>query len=114
VREVLRFGAWERLRKKVGGHVLSWTIYELDRAIFNRVADEMPPNVDVFSSGMELPLRMSECDGGLVIRVKNDGVFEWSEHFAKKAPEPDKFFGGMGCGDVLCFRGRKSDKLLFL
>ena len=111
--EVLHFGAWERLHKKVSGHVLSRTIYKLNGAIFNWVANEMPLNINVFCLGMEVPLRMSKCNGRLVIQVKNDGVFEWTKYFAK-SPEPNKFFGSMGCGDVLCFHGRKSDKLLFL
>ena len=64
---MLRFGAWKRLSQKVGGHVLGRTIYELDRAIFDRIADEVPPNIDMFRSGVKLPLRMSKCDGGLVI-----------------------------------------------
>ena len=70
---MLRLGAWKQLSQKVSGHVLSKTIYELDRAIFNHVADEVPPNIDMFCSGMKLPLRMSKCDGRLTVRIKNNG-----------------------------------------
>ena len=86
---MLRFGAWKWLSQKVGGHVLGRTIYELDRAIFDRIADEVPPNVDMFHSGVKLPLRMSKCDSGLTVRIKGNGVLEWSKDFAQKAPEPN-------------------------
>jgi hypothetical protein len=103
VSKVLGLGAREWLGEKVGGHVLGRTINKLDRAIFDRVADEMPPDVDMLSSGMELPLRMSERDSGLIIRVKNNGVFEWSKDFAKKAPKPDKFLSCVGSSYVFGF-----------
>jgi hypothetical protein len=56
VSKVLGLGARERLGEKVGGHVLGRTINKLDRAIFDQVADEMSLDVNMFSSGMELPL----------------------------------------------------------
>jgi hypothetical protein len=56
VSKVLGLGARERLGEKVCGHVLGRTINKLDRAIFDRVADEMSPDVDMLSLGMELPL----------------------------------------------------------
>jgi len=103
VSKVLGLDAWERLCEKVGSHVLGRTVDKLNRAIFDRVADEMPPYVNMFCSGMELPLRMGERNSGLVVQVKNDEVFEWSKDFAKKAPEPDKFLGGVRGSDIFCF-----------
>ena len=58
--------------------------YTSSIAIFNRVVDEVPSNIDVFCSGMELPLQMSECDSGLVIQIKNKGAFKWLEDFLRK------------------------------
>ena len=65
--KVLGLGAWEQLGEKISGHVLSRTINKLDRAFFNIIVDEMPLDVNVFSSGLKLPLRMSERNSGLVI-----------------------------------------------
>src|SRR5882762_10847320 len=62
VSKVLGLDAWERLCEKVGSHVLGRTVDKLNRAIFDRVADEMPLYVNMFCSGMELPLRMGERD----------------------------------------------------
>jgi hypothetical protein len=50
VSKVLGLGARERLGETVGGHVLGRTINKLDRAIFDRVADEMPLDVDMFNN----------------------------------------------------------------
>jgi hypothetical protein len=86
---MLRLGAWKQFSQKVGGHVLSRTIYKLDRAIFDQVVDKMPLNVDIFCSGVKLPLRMSKCDGALTVRIKSNGVFKWLKDFAQKALEPN-------------------------
>ena len=114
VSKVLGLGTWEWLGEKISSHVLSRTINKLNRAIFDGIADEMPPDIDVFSLGMKLPLQMSECDSGLVIWVKNNRVFEWSKDFTKKAPEPNKFLSCV-CGSyIFCFGCWWSDEFLFL
>ena len=112
--KMLCFGAWKRLSQKVGSHVLGRTIYELDRAIFNQVVDKMPPNVNMFCSGMKLPLRMSKCDGGRTVRIKSNGVFEWSKDFTQKAPEPNQFLGGMHGSDIFSFSSQQGYKFLLL
>ena len=89
--------------EKIGSHVLGRTINKLNRAFFDRVADEMPPDIDMFSLGVKLPLQMSECNSGLVIWVKNDQVFEWSKDFTKKALKPNKFLGCVHRSYVFCF-----------
>ena len=99
---MLRLG-WKQLSQKVSSHVLSRTIYELNKAIFNQVADKMPLNVDMFCSGMKLPLRMSKWDGGLTVRIKVNEVFKWSKDFAQKAPEPNQFLGSVCGNDIFSF-----------
>ena len=74
--KMLCFSTWKRLCEKVSSHVLSRAINKFDRAVFNRIADEMPPNVNIFCAGMKLPFQVGKCNCGLIIQVKNDGVFE--------------------------------------
>ena len=65
--KVLGLGAQKWLGEKIGSHVLGRTINKLDRALFDRVADEMPMDIDMFSSGVKLPLQMSKHNSRLVI-----------------------------------------------
>ena len=65
--KVLGLGTQEWLGEKIGSHVLSRTINQLNRAFFNGIVDEMPLDINVFGSGMKLPLQMSEHNSGLVI-----------------------------------------------
>ena len=101
--KVLGLGARKWLGEKIGSHVLGSTINKLYRALFDRVVDEMPTEIDMFSSGMKLPLRMSEHNSGLVIWVKNDQVFEWLKDFTKKSPKPNKFLGCVCSSYIFCF-----------
>ena len=110
---MLRLG-WKQLSQKVSSHVLSRTIYELNKAIFNQVADKMPLNVDMFCSGMKLPLRMSKCDGGWTVRIKSDGVFECSKDFTQKVLEPNQFLGGMCGSNVFSFSSQQGYEFLLL
>ena len=65
--KVLGLGARKQLGEKIGSHVLSRTLNKLNRAFFNRVVDEVPPDVNMFSSGVKLPLQMSKHNSRLVI-----------------------------------------------
>jgi hypothetical protein len=54
--EMLSLGARKRLCEEIGGHVLGRTINELDRAFFDRAVNRVPPNIDMFGSGVKLPV----------------------------------------------------------
>ena len=56
VSEMLGLGTRKRLSEEIGGHVFGRTINELDRAFFDRVANKMPQNIDMFGSGVKLPV----------------------------------------------------------
>ena len=103
----------KQLSEKVSGYVLSRTIYELNRASCNQVADKMPLNINMFCSGMKLPMTMSKLNGGLTVWIKSNGVFKWLKDFAKKVLEPNQFLGSMHCSNGFIFSSWQGYKLLF-
>ena len=84
---------------------LQQTIYELNGAIFDQVANEMPPDIDMFCLGMELPLWVCKCDGGLIIWVESEGIFKQLKDFTKKMLEPNEFLSSVYSSDVFCLSG---------
>jgi hypothetical protein len=48
---------------------------------------------------------MCESDGGLIIQVKNDGVFEWVDHFSEEMTEPNKFLCSVHNRKIFSFDG---------
>ena len=98
--EMLGFGTRKRLSEEVCSHVLSWTINEFDRTLFDWVVNEMPPDINMPGSGVKLPVWMSKSNGGLVVWVEGDQVFKWMEDFSKKTSKPNKFLGSMRSGNV--------------
>ena len=110
--KMLGFGVRKWLSKEVSSHIFSCTINKLNRAIFDWVENEMPPYVDLFWLGMELPLQVSGSDCGLIILIESNWMFEWSKDFFRKALEPDELLGGMSNRNIFRLSGWLGNKFL--
>ena len=91
--EIFCLGAQQGFGQNVGSHFVGGAIGDFDIASLNDVSDVMVPDVNVFCTGMVVPI-LSESDGRLVVIVKHHG-FRWSKDFHDELAQPHGFLGSM-------------------
>jgi hypothetical protein len=86
---------------------------ELHHSILDDLLQEVVTDIDVFGAIVELWV-LGNCNGRLVVDVKDGGGWGVEAKFRKKLPQPYGFLGSVGSRDVLYLCTRQSNGCLFL
>src|SRR5271170_3222223 len=98
----------QSLCQSIRHHVLSWTVFQPCRSIFNAIPDKVVLDVDMLCTSVVFRV-VRQCDCTLVVAIDEILIADIVADFSEEAEEPDLLLEGMEDGHVLGFHAGEGD-----
>ena len=96
----------EGLGQGIHSHIISTNEQEFDQTISDAFMNEVIPNVNMFHCRVVDWVPGKQISSSIV-DIQGGGALDIFPEFRQELMQPDKFFGGLGSGNIFGVRGQQ-------